>query len=95
VALTLRGARVDVLLCDEALPACQQALVTQVRDPEALVASGPSRELCLDCFWPAFHMYRGLGVRVRRYRETLDAASAALARKTAAATPIAATEASC
>jgi hypothetical protein len=74
VALTLRGARVDVLLCDEALPACQVCLLGQLQNEwvtNEFLAYGPKRELCRTCFSPAEAMFTGLGVRVLRYGDFL------------------------
>jgi len=41
VALTLRGAAVRVLLCDQALPACQIAEASWFPDPRRFAAEGP------------------------------------------------------
>src|SRR5688500_4401897 len=48
VALTLRGADVDVLLCDEFLPACQLTKISKL-DQRELVKRG-QRRLCRPCF---------------------------------------------
>jgi hypothetical protein len=71
-ALTLRGARVDVLLCDEALPACQNCLLGKLQDEWVtgeFLRHGPKREICVTCYAPAEAMFESLGVRVLRYRE--------------------------
>ena len=82
VALTLRGARVDVLLCDEALPACQSCLLGKLQDEwvvNEFIPHGPSRELCRSCHSPADAMFRTLGVNVLHYSDyvTDDEMSAA------------------
>lgn len=72
VALTLRGARVDVLLCDEALPACQNCLLGKLQDEwvvNEFIPHGPSREICLSCYSPADRMFLDLGVTVRHYSD--------------------------
>jgi hypothetical protein len=72
VALTLRGARVDVLLCDEVLPACQNCLLGKLQDEwitNEFLPHGPAREICVTCYSPAQAMFESLGVRVRRYSE--------------------------
>jgi hypothetical protein len=72
VALTLRGARVDVLLCDEALPACQSCLLGKLQDEwvvNEFIPHGPSRELCRSCHSPADAMFRALGVNVLHYSD--------------------------
>lgn len=86
VALTLRGARAEVLLCDAALPACMECDVTWYPNQRRFVEHGPSRDLCRDCFWPAEAMFRRLGVPVRRYSEWLTEADRALAARLAADT---------
>lgn len=67
VALTLRGARPHVLLCDELLPACMRAEIRQFPRPAEFGAHGPARRLCRQCFAPAARMYRSLGIPVHRY----------------------------
>ena len=71
VALTMRGAEVHVLLCDEALPACQLATVDWYPDPRGFVERGPRGTLCGDCFRPAERFFRRLGLRVHRYGDYL------------------------
>lgn len=70
VALTLRGARVHILLCDEQLPACMQATVHQVSSEE-YAAYGPLQDLCRSCFSPAYNSYRSLELPVYRYSDFL------------------------
>jgi hypothetical protein len=67
LALTARGARVDMLLCDGALPACQEATLHWYRDATRFSKHGPSTLHCNGCFKPAYDMYRSLGVPVHRY----------------------------
>lgn len=70
VALTLRGAKVQVLLCDRFLPACMNcALNETVRDARLFSVRGPRPFLCGTCFGPALKMYRGLGLKVNRYSD--------------------------
>ena len=74
VALTLRGARVDVLLCDELLPACQSCLLGKLQDEwvvSEFIPHGPRRELCRSCHRPADAMFRALGVNVLHYGDFL------------------------
>jgi hypothetical protein len=74
VALTLRGARVDVLLCDEALPACQSCLLGKLQDEwvvNEFIPHGPKRELCRSCHSPADRMFRDLGITVLHYSDYL------------------------
>ena len=74
VALTLRGARVDVLLCDEVLPACQNCLLGKLQDEwvtSEFLRHGPKREICVTCYSPAHAMFESLGMRVLRYGDFL------------------------
>lgn len=71
VALTLRGAKVHVLLCDSALPACFDCEVTWFPNQERFINQGPSQDLCKSCFSPAYEMYRSLGFVVHRYTDFL------------------------
>lgn len=66
VALTLRGARVHLLLCDEQLPACQQA-IRRLIEPVQLVRDGPQPHICHKC-WPAARItYQALGLPLLTY----------------------------
>jgi hypothetical protein len=66
VALTLRGARVSLLLCDELLPACQQAILRTIQ-PAHLVEDGPRPHICEKC-WPAARLtYQALGLPLLTY----------------------------
>ncbi len=70
IALTLRGASVDVLLCDELLPACQSCLLGKLQDEwvvNEFIPHGPRRELCRSCHRPADAMFKALGVQVLHY----------------------------
>ena len=73
VALTLRGASVSILLCDSALPACQEADVGRCPNRKHFIRYGPRRDLCIGCFSPAYKMYRSLGINVFRYSEFITA----------------------
>lgn len=70
VALTLRGAEVDFLLCDEFLPACMHASYRRLgENQEAFVAQGPAGSLCRACWPQGKATYEPLGLRVLRYSE--------------------------
>jgi hypothetical protein len=87
-ALTLRGAEVDVLLCDAALPACLAADVTWYPDQRQFARHGPSRDLCRGCFNSGAAVFRSLGLRVRTYGENLTAADLELAARLAREVPL-------
>jgi hypothetical protein len=65
VALTLRGARVHLLLCDEALPACLHAHRNDYPDQREFVERGPA-PLCGSCYRPANARYESLSLPVER-----------------------------
>ena len=73
VALTLRGANVQLLLCDSVLPACQLAEFAMFDDPRSFIEEGPQGRLCQYCFAPAAPVFRSLGLTVHTYRQWLDA----------------------
>jgi len=83
VALTLRGAQVHILLCDESLPACQNSRLDAFPDEWAsneFVRYGPKRDLCPSCFSPAYAMFKSLGLVVHRYSQFLSDEETQLAR---------------
>jgi hypothetical protein len=89
VALTLRGARVHILLCDRFLPACLMAEHTNVSGVWAFAQHGPQPELCGDCAGVGAMMYAPLGLPVHRFSELVSADEARHAAElTAAATPL-------
>jgi hypothetical protein len=65
VALTLRGADVQVLLCDEELPACLRSHVTAVPSEEDFIREGPQGSGCIRCYSSGAAMYRTLGLTLR------------------------------
>ena len=86
-ALILRGANVEILLCDEFLPACQQAQIGHFADLADYGRSGPTAELCAACYPPARAMYEGLGVKVHRYSDWVTREERNEAARIAAETP--------
>lgn len=71
VALTMRGAEVEFLLCDQVLPACQMCEVGLFPRVERFLERGPRRNLCGDCYPPAARMVEDLGLTLRRYGDHL------------------------
>ncbi|MCX8503508.1 MAG: capsule biosynthesis protein [Beijerinckiaceae bacterium] len=69
VALTMRGARVDFLLCDSVLPACQ---MTKLHDcePQRLLER-PDTPRCADCLLEATNTFDTLRLRVFRFSQYL------------------------
>jgi hypothetical protein len=71
VALTLRGADVHLLLCDEALPACLFARYIGVADLGKFAEQGLPRSMCEKCFPCGSAAYRQLGLPVHHYGRLL------------------------
>jgi hypothetical protein len=86
LALQSRGADVDVLLCDAALPVCQMC-ARESPEAERDFAAVRRGLLCGACFPPAKRMYEGLGLPVHRYSDHITAAEAEQARRVAARLP--------
>ena len=89
-ALTLRGANVDILLCDEVLPACIQSLVPQSdshKESSELAAHRAQEKRCADCFAPGHAMYESLGLPIHRYSQFISTDERTAARALASAHP--------
>ncbi len=70
VALTLRGARVEMLLCDRALPACQMTKINSCT-PEDLM-SRVDTPRCDGCLGDGNRLFHPLGVPIKRFSEYLS-----------------------
>ncbi len=70
-ALTLRGAQVDVLMCDSALSACMIAEYTLAPSVERYARVGPSVDFCDVCQSAGRRLYAGTGLNVIRLSEFL------------------------
>jgi hypothetical protein len=91
VALTWRGARVDVLFCDGVLPACQ--MIDHVLAPsiERFARRGPQADFCDVCCAAGRRLYEPLGLRTHdlsRYLSDLDRRAAASRAARRAAGPL-------
>jgi len=84
VALTLRGAKVHILLCDELLPACIQAMLHFLPSQSEFAAHGPQQHLCANCFAPGYEMYKSLGLAIHRYSDFISTEERQSARSLAA-----------
>jgi hypothetical protein len=89
VALALRGARPEILLCDAALPACLQARYDWHPDPSRLAERGVTADLCAGCFAPAARMIAPLGIPVHHLGQLLEPEDRRGAAELARATPAA------
>lgn len=83
VALTLRGANVEILLCDERLPACLRSHITGVSSDEDFVRDGPQASACIGCYGSGKSMYESLGLPIRTIGQMLSRADSDRARQLA------------
>ena len=88
VALTLRGARVHVTLCDERLPACLRSHVTAVTSDAAFAAEGPQGSTCAGCYVSGRALFNSLGVPVHLLSDLVSEEESTRARSMAATVPI-------
>ena len=89
VALTLRGARVQLTLCDRRLPACLRSHITAVESDVAFAAEGPQGSTCAGCYVSGRALYRSLGLPIRVLSDLLTAEESARAASLAATIPAA------
>jgi hypothetical protein len=82
-ALTLRGAKVEVLLCDHAVPACLRAQVDNV-SPEVLAAGRIAETLCIGCEEMGEDLFQPLGLMVHRFSDFIAADDRSFAAEAAA-----------
>lgn len=87
-ALHARGAQVDVLLCDAALPACQMCTAQFFPDQRRFIATGPQKDLCGMCFGHGRKLYESLGFKVHRYSDWVTVAERADAARASQETPM-------
>lgn len=85
VALTMRGANVEILLCDQVLPACQLTKIQSV-PPGVLLASRPQPR-CQSCYAYGQSVFAPLDLKIHTYSGQLDSEHSASARQIAATTP--------
>lgn len=86
-ALTLRGARVEFLLCDSALPGCQQTEIGNTTP--AQVREAPPLPRCQKCERVGGEILDPLGLVVHRYGDELEPRDREEAARLAAAVPLA------
>ncbi|TVQ44349.1 MAG: capsule biosynthesis protein [Gloeocapsa sp. DLM2.Bin57] len=71
VALTLRGAKVHILLCDEFLPACLN--LQKIDIPETVIENYQLKTVkCKDCYQAGRKFYEPLGLQIHRYSELVS-----------------------
>lgn len=86
-ALTLRGADVEVLLCDALLPGCQMCEPRLFPQVERFVRYGPQKDLCGQCYRPGRRVYEELGVKVHAYSDSLTPEDIAFAERVSSELP--------
>ena len=84
VSLTLRGANVEILLCDGVLPACQACEARAFSSLERFARLGPQADLCGNCFEPGRRIFEELGLKVHRYTSFLTPDEAEIASRVGA-----------
>jgi hypothetical protein len=87
VALTLRGAHVQLLLCDRTLPACLRSHVTTVSSDEAFIRDGPQAHACIGCYASGAALYDSLQLPVHRLSALLTEDEGQHARDLAQSVP--------
>jgi hypothetical protein len=88
VCLTLRGARVRILLCDADLPACLRAEMPEVPDPRTIARGELRSVLCAGCTATGHYVYAPLGLPGHTFGALLTAEDRARAGHLAAVLPI-------
>jgi hypothetical protein len=88
-ALALRGAEVEIVLCDAALPACLRAEYAALPDDSVLTERRLAEEICPTCVANGRAMFEPLGLKVRQLSELIAPAERAEAARTAEVMPAA------
>lgn len=88
VALTLRGAKVDTLICDAAVPACQRAKISAIQ-PDGLVRGDLQRIFCEGCLATGELVFATPGLELVRTSRYLSAEDRSRAKELSATTPLA------
>jgi len=87
VALTLRRAKVEVLLCDGILPACQACEARAFSSLERFGRSGPQDSLCGGCFPPGKKLFESLGLTVHRFGQNITLDEVGIAERASSSLP--------
>lgn len=86
VALSLRGADVRVLLCDEFLPACLQATREEFLFISSFARRGP-KALCGSCLRTGLATFGSLGLPILRYSDLVSSVEKGVAQDISATMP--------
>lgn len=85
VALTLRGAQVEILLCDEFLPACQLTKIGKDAVEQLLISRKPSG--CEKCYSYGLDIYSPLELPIHKFSSFVQDETSAKIKKIAADIP--------
>lgn len=88
VALSLRGTRVEFLLCDAMLPACMGCEIGFLGKLTQGNGQPLTRSFCSTCFRPAYRCYEPLGLPIRRFSELLNEHEIAMCQEMAQKVPV-------
>jgi len=88
VALTLRGANVRILLCDQSLPICSMGLSTDFPDLPNFLDAEMSMPRCVKCIRKGESIFRPLGLPIDLYSQFITAADNSDADDTASSIPL-------
>lgn len=88
IALTLRGANVHYLVCDEVMPACQFAGKYNVDSPSIFENYQLPETICNACEISRKHFYDPLGLKVHRYSSLLTLSELRHAKEIAESVPL-------
>jgi hypothetical protein len=72
VALTLRNAHVDILLCDAALPACMACEISLYRKKHLNNDTSLSKKLCKTCKSAGYNAFNPLGLPIINYSDFVN-----------------------
>lgn len=70
MALDFKGADIEFLLCDGALPACIMSTTVNISEDE-LEKNGP-KSLCSNCFYDGFNYLKKSGIKINKISDYLD-----------------------
>lgn len=73
VALTLRGAKVELIQCDAALPACLKVERHSFPEAAAFAAIGMDATVCSNCQAVGAHHFDALGLKTHRFSDFVTA----------------------
>ncbi len=72
IALTLRGYKVHILLCDGELTACELCQIDNSSDLLNFSKNGQDYNFCKRCFLSAYQIFNSLGFKIHRYSENIN-----------------------